>query len=562
MRRSFHESGLTIPTDLKNDCLLVLAPHGIKDLWPHQIESIAVLVLGYSPVMRIATGLGKTLVVQVAILLGKMFPQKYSSFSRTSLMFFPTNALLESMSSRFKSLNITVFRSQKIDSSVSATEPLPILGDYCSSTYTLLSEHPPDVAAVSAEFFFGSSMSAQSLRMFFSQIDGPSIIFVDEADTALVSSTSYRPTQLQLANCKSMYPEALMVISSATLSPDLLRISLGFFGPPRPILVFTSLDRPNLIVGTYTKDAFMFDRIKALVTEIGINSRASGNVDKGSILILVASRAEAESLATEIRAILFKEKAMDPLAISFIRPFHAELHDSEKEKALSLLGTKTCRILCCTEASIGQGIDIPSVRLLFLHNMPCSVIAFIQAIGRAGRDGLQSHVFCRQDFVDTIKSYRHAGAEGRVSWRIVMRSTWGLSRCMIHPLLNFIEGKRISDSYRCMHCELCSNHVVIRDLTAEVASLLAEIQAKPTFLNTKQNRHGKELQIIGALSIGSIHFESGRDGGAAASLSNDDLTYDIRVNQGESAICVNQYIKTTKSTGLKETEGPLKKPKS
>jgi len=107
---SFNESGLTIPLELEKDCMDVLAPFGITELRSHQIESIAVLVLGFSPVMRIATGLGKTLVVQAAILLGKKLPHKYKFVSRTSLMFFPTNALLESMCSRFRSLNIKVYR--------------------------------------------------------------------------------------------------------------------------------------------------------------------------------------------------------------------------------------------------------------------------------------------------------------------------------------------------------------------------------------------------------------------------------------------------------------------
>jgi len=300
----------------------------------------------------------------------------------------------------------------------------------------------------------------------------------------------------------------------------------------------------------------MLDRIEATLNEIGSNAKA-GQVDKGSILILVSSRAEAESLAVAIRATLFgADRVMDKKAISFIRPFHADLKIHEKSDALSRLGTKDCRILCCTEASIGQGIDIPSVRLLFLHSMPTGVTNFIQAIGRAGRDGLKSYVFCRQDFVDTMKSYNHASAEERVSWRIVLRSIWGMSSCMIQPLLNFIEGNPSVELDSCGHCELCINQVVVRDLTTEVASLLAEVQAKPTFFSKKQNRNGKELQIIGALSVGSIHFESGRDGGAAASLSNDDQTYNIRINHGDTGFCICQYSKAMTSTKT-EAEGSV-----
>jgi len=387
-------------------------------------------------------------------------------------------------------------------------------------------------------------MPAQSLRMFFATINGPSLVFFDEADTVLASSATFRPTQLYLANCKKIYPEALMVISSATLSPDILYTSLHFFGPSRPILVSTSLDRANLIVGTYVTNVFMIEQIKSLITEIAINSKA-GQVDKTSILVLVSTQAESEKLAAQIREKLFGAKlAVTPNIVSLIRPFHAGLQQSEKSEALSLIGTHSCRILCCTEASIGQGIDISSVRLLFLHNMTNAVTSFIQAIGRAGRDGLASHVFCRQNFVDTTRSYRYVSSDERVSWRKVMRATWGFCTCMIYPLLKFVEGEISNESDRCGHCELCINQVVVRDITGEVALLLAEVKDKHTTFSTKQNRDGKELQIIGALSTGSIHFESGRDGGAAASLSNDDQMYNIRILQENSGTCIRQYSKT------------------
>jgi hypothetical protein len=115
---------------------------------------------------------------------------------------------------------------------------------------------------------------------------------------------------------------------------------------------------------------------------------------------------------------------------------------------------------------------------------------------------------------------------------------------MIYPLLKFVEGEISNESDRCGHCELCINQVVVRDITGEVALLLAEVKDKHTTFSTKQNRDGKELQIIGALSTGSIHFESGRDGGAAASLSNDDQTYNIRILQENSGTCIRQYSKT------------------
>ena len=83
-----------------------------------------------------------------------------------------------------------------------------------------------------------------------------------------------------------------MVISSATLSPDILYTSLHFFGPSRPILVSTSIDRANLIVGTYVTNVFMIEQIKSLITEIAINSKA-GQVDKTSILVLVLEKSNA-----------------------------------------------------------------------------------------------------------------------------------------------------------------------------------------------------------------------------------------------------------------------------
>ena len=71
--------------------------------------------------------------------------------------------------------------------------------------------------------------------------------------------------------------------------------------------------------------------------------------------------------------------------------FHASQTPQMKEEILKQLSSKasTIRVVFATVA-IGMGVDIPNIRQVIHVGPPCSVKAYFQETGRAGRDGKQA----------------------------------------------------------------------------------------------------------------------------------------------------------------------------
>ena len=116
-------------------------------------------------------------------------------------------------------------------------------------------------------------------------------------------------------------------------------------------------------------------------------------------IVYCASRRRADELARE-----FFERGRQAL------PYHAGLDNVVRSRNQDIFLQEDGVVICATIA-FGMGIDKPDVRFVLHADMPSSIEAYYQEIGRAGRDGLPAEAFALYGAGD-IELRRRQIAEG------------------------------------------------------------------------------------------------------------------------------------------------------
>ena len=184
-------------------------------------------------------------------------------------------------------------------------------------------------------------------------------------------------------------------------------------------------------------------------------------------IIYCASRRRTEELADELSRL--GRRAL---------PYHAGLdHSLRSSNHDAFLREDGC-IVCATVA-FGMGIDKPDVRFVFHADMPSSIEAYYQEIGRAGRDGLPADTFTLYGAGDIELRRRQilesAAPEERK--RIEMAKLDDLvalcetARCRRQTLL----GMFGEDSAPCGHCDVCRGAVRLIDGRIDAQKALSAV---------------------------------------------------------------------------------------
>ena len=232
----------------------------------------------------------------------------------------------------------------------------------------------------------------------------------DEAHCLSKWGHDFRPDYLYAARFIREYsagqrtPPAPVVCVTATAKPEVREEIQKHFADElqQQLLVFDGhAERENLTLQVET--VAPRDKQGRLCELVGAELQQQPT---GSVLVYTATRAHAEDAAKLLVAAGIAAAA-----------FHAGLELVSKKQVQEAFLGGSLRVVCATNA-FGMGIDKPDIRLVVHFDIPGSLEAYVQEVGRAGRDGRSARALLLYAEDDVERQFRLA-ADSRLSLRDV-----------------------------------------------------------------------------------------------------------------------------------------------
>jgi ATP-dependent DNA helicase RecQ len=207
---------------------------------------------------------------------------------------------------------------------------------------------------------------------------------VDEAHCVSEWGHDFRPDYRRLKEASSACRRSdgragrpPMAAFTATATPEVRDDIVGLLGLSDPRVVVAGFDRPNIALS-----------VRPVSGDIEKHELLPQLVGPGRALVYASTRRKAEAAAETL-----KEAGVDAAA------YHAGLADADRSRVQERFTAGSLRVVCATNA-FGMGIDRPDVETVVHFDIPGSLEAYYQEIGRAGRDGRPATATLLWNYVD------------------------------------------------------------------------------------------------------------------------------------------------------------------
>jgi ATP-dependent DNA helicase RecQ len=278
-----------------------------------------------------------------------------------------------------------------------------------------------------------------------------SLLVVDEAHCISQWGHDFRPDYLKIGRLRQELtnPPCLALTATATsrVQTDLCnRLSLR-----DPLRLVAGFRRANLSLSVRPCQS----RQEKLATL----ERLVRATEKGTILVYCATRRAVEEVAEWL--------GQSHQSVGY---YHAGLSDEERRLVHDDFRRGTVRILVATNA-FGMGIDKSDVRLLVHFDIPGSLEAYYQEVGRAGRDGrpaacwllFHERDLATQEYFIQLASKDPEGSDRAGRMKTLLQDMLGyvsVSTCRQLAILEYFSDEAERALGPCGLCDICVTPVL------------------------------------------------------------------------------------------------------
>jgi ATP-dependent DNA helicase RecQ len=330
---------------------------GFDSLKPDQVPVVERIITGGSALVVWPTGSGKSLCFQLPGLMLSATGEQPG----VTLVFSPLIALMEDQVAALRKKDI---RAEYINSTLGKKERDKRYAKLARGDYEIIYATPERM--LKPEF-------VQALE---DVPGGVNLLAVDECHCVTKWGHDLRPAYQRVGEFRKILGNPTTVALTATATSDVrddVRRVLGMTADEMPLFA-TPIDRPNLALEAEESwdDQAKIERIAETCSEYD-----------GTGIIYFALIKDLDRMADMLRRKLPDRN---------VRIYHGKLRpDDKKHIYREFIGAKPDhKLLLCATNAFGMGVDKPDIRFIVHAQVPGSVEAYYQEVGRAGRDGLPS----------------------------------------------------------------------------------------------------------------------------------------------------------------------------
>ena len=411
---------------------------GYSDFRPGQKEIVQALLANKNLLSVMPTGAGKSICYQLPAML---------SDYKTIIV----SPLVSLMDDQVASLKSNKLPAEKIHSNCTFEEN--------GAAWRSFSQGEAKILYVSPERLMTDRMVASLNGL------GIGMFVIDEAHCISKWGAGFRPDYDDLSRLQYLFPEAVIAAFTATADEATRNDIVEKLTSGNASIFVRGFDRPNLSLAVLQKSNWK----QRLLEFLDSKRRESG-------IIYCLSRKNTETVAAYL-----SENGFNVL------PYHAGQDATLRRNSQGRFMTEEGLIMVATIA-FGMGIDKPDIRFVVHANLPSSMEAFYQEIGRAGRDGASAETIIFYGLDDLIKRRRMINqGEGDDQYKLreqkrldTLVAYCEAATCRRKALLVYFDDVYVE----CGNCDNCLNPPTLIDGTELAQMALSVISTTGEYFGT------------------------------------------------------------------------------